>query len=48
MHVLPSMPKGDLNACVAINAKRGPECMCCHQCQRGRLLENIEQEANAC
>jgi hypothetical protein len=24
------------------------ECKCCHQCQRGRLLENIEQATNTC
>ena len=24
------------------------ECKCCHQCQRGRLLANIEQATNAC
>jgi hypothetical protein len=24
------------------------ECKCCHQCQRGRLLANIEQATNVC
>jgi hypothetical protein len=23
-------------------------CLCCHQCQRGRLLANISQTTNAC